>query len=105
MLMVVGENHPRASNTLEMSDSRNLLVTLLSSLNSRRKESDLVSHCMPNVLAIPAPEDKTSSASLRVDGMDSKTWVSLEFHFLNWKQALEKSCWSSSLSVMGVCSS
>ena len=47
MLMVAGENHPRASKTLATSDSRSRLVTIFSCLHSdveSRNESDLVSH-------------------------------------------------------------
>ena len=87
--IVAGENHPKASKTLDTSESSTLLLMASVSMNSevaRLNESDLVSHSTPSVFATPVPEsdiDKTSSASLSSDGMESRTHASFEFHFLS----------------------
>ena len=65
--MVVGVNHPRASNTLEMSESIVCLVILSVNLgmdNVSVKESILVFHEIPNVLAMPVPESVMDQISL-----------------------------------------
>ena len=53
--MTVGENHPRTSKVLAMSDTSTLLVMLLrggSSTTVRRKWSMLVFHSIPRVWCI-----------------------------------------------------
>ena len=91
--MVVGENHSRASNTLEILESIVCLVILSVNLGMDTvsvKESILVSHEISNVLEMTVPEsvmDKISLDSLISGGIESSTRASLEFHLWRWKNA------------------
>ena len=108
MRTVAGANHPRASNTQEISDNSNLLVTSASCLSSdmdRVNASVRVFHIIPRVLAMPFPSseiDSTSSVSLSSWGIDCRTWTSLEFHLRSWRQVLPNSLciWSRSLMLV-----